>query len=754
MEQHSSFHRAMTTRTAVGYHRRRLAVTGVLALGLCTLVGASPSGAVVGLPTDTAGLPADGNGVELGPTFSVEDPGPGLIAGFPASFAADTVVNGVTTKKVFVSYSRGPDVATSDGATGLRISTDGGSSYPQYQENTTGVGSVVRLASGCLLAVQFIPEWTDSTHTAINLDTRTSCDMGSTWQVGKAAFTTPAGASLDPSTFDRGLRMTGPFVTLADGTLIVPAYTQFVGDAHNRSILLQSKDQGQSFTVRSTINATNAAGQGSNEVGLSRTVDGRLLAVLRTANGSSNLLSAYSSDNGLTWTPAVALTGPSGADTSSVDPVLVLQPNGVLLLSYGRPDNKLLVSYDGDGTSWQDYQVTFANPPTVVGPARNHGSSGNTSMVSVAANRTLLFGDACAPSWGCKQYHEDYDVWARHVDAVTPGTGKLDLATKARAGLVTASGTFAAPRAEFPEARPEGAFDGSVLPNAAAVLTNSSGRPTMTVALDHTYTLNRIGLMLGYGIPQDADVSLSTDGTTWTSPVLSARSRTDYALRYTDITAQQAKYVRIQAPDGGTLNAVTELELYSDVDTFENDPVFGPPRGFTDVKNADVTTVGMGGYQSGRSLQLLDLATDASANATRISADESTESVAFQWGTADFRGAFLFDVRGRDSTGALNTPWHFALAPISGTTNATLRADDSTGTWQDIATITGVGTVNTWIPITISATLASATVSVNGHSYTTSARYQTPAHLSGVGFGSAGTSPYGMEFFIDDLSVH
>src|SRR5262249_51722905 len=150
--------------------------------------------------------------------------------------------------------------------------------------------------------------------------------------------------------FNRGMRIWRNPILLPDGTVLQPAYTTLKDDPSQRSILLQTKDAGRTWTMRSTIRVPTS--QGTNEVALSRTTDGRLLAVLRTANGSTNLLKTFSDDDGLTWTPSEQLKGPGDLATGLVSPVLALQPNGMLLLSYGRPDNHLLISSDGTGKVW------------------------------------------------------------------------------------------------------------------------------------------------------------------------------------------------------------------------------------------------------------------------------------------------------------------------------------------------------------------------------------------------------------------
>lgn len=689
----------------------------------------------------------------LGPTWGMVGYAPGHIAAVPQPFAFDTVVGGRTTKKVYLSFGAQPDVSTAASVFYTAVSEDAGQRFlTSSQTPWTGL-NMVRLTDGSLLSIEFIPDWVDTQHVYIR--SWRSTDLGRTWTLTRGLYTSPAAMGY--------LRVwRGPIQLLSDGSVIVPAYTEYATDTRGRSMVLQSRDLGKTWTLRSTIIPPTDT-FGTNEVGMSYTTDGRLLAVLRPDTPTPyHLRMAYSADDGATWSAPQVVTGPDGP-VGSISPVLQLQPNGMLLLTYGRPDNNLLVSSDGTGRTWDTRRFVFGNAPATSGPARDMGSSGNTAVVNVEANRSIYFYDRCHSNNLCKPYNEQYSIWGSYVDAVTPGAGKIDVATKLISGSATVTGTFGPADPHFPETRPEGAFDGSALRFAASVLHagDNGVAPSMVLKLDRPYALNRIGLMLGAGQPLDATVSLSMDGTTWSSPVVTASATRDRALRYKDFPTQQAQYVKVTAPAGKS-TPVTELELYSsDVTTFENDPVFGIPRGFTDAENATTTDVDLAGKDSRRSLRLFDNYVDRIAKITKPAPARARQVASFDLGSSEwnYRGQFLFDVKGNSASGP-TTRWHFMLTPgayphpgTGGTPGvASLSVYDGTQ-WTVVGTLTQPIHPQTWRSVTVDATLSSATVTVAGQSFTTTRAYQAADSLAGMSFTSPGTAPTNTTWFIDDLRI-
>ena len=152
----------------------------------------------------------------------------------------------------------------------------------------------------------------------------------------------------------------------------------------------------------------------------------------------------------------------------------------------------------------------------------------------------------------------------------------------------------------------EGAVDGSTAFWSGALSSRADGTGTYQLQLDRTYKLTQLGLALLPGVATGAQVSTSLDGVTWTQPTLGypagvptgAAGRIDTpghrVMRYYTLSTE-ARYVRITtdaescAAVGGPTNCsmVNELELFSTVNSFENDP--SVPHGLSEVQCVRIT---------------------------------------------------------------------------------------------------------------------------------------------------------------------
>lgn len=698
------------------------------------------------------GAPAEAPAYGTGSHWNVFNWGPGEAAAVPASFSYDYVDDtGKTVKKMYVGTGSNPDVGTATQEINLSTSLDSGKTFLTTDRNSPyNVLNAIRLQDGSFIAPDFIPQWADSAHTSVNLVVWRSTD-GEKWTKSTAPVSTPADYQFGPMT--NGLRLHRRPMQLADGTLVAPFYTVFKGSTQGRSGFLQSTDGGRTWSLRSVIPLGSLPG--TNEIGWSRTSDGRLVAIVRTTDANPYLEQTYSDDDGKTWATPTDLVDKDGARIHGIYPDLLLQPNGTLLMTTGRPDVRMYVSYDGTGKSWDVQDTVFANYPSTGNNGRYDGTSGNNDLESVSADRSILFYDQCHV-WGCGAYDEQPGVSATYVSAVTPGTGRIDIASKLADKTATVTGDFADPDPSHPTMRPAGAFDGSTEYGSEARLTATHGAPSMVVALDRTYTLDRIGLMLGHGDPESATIQLSTDGKHWSAPVVRATQRSDWSMRYTDFAAQSARYIKVTGA-AGTTTTVTELEAYSaDTDTFENELPFAVPRGWTGALHSWVTDVPdnaayteFGGYHSATALRLWDKWTDSDAHISRTFTPTRSMRASMQWGGQDFRARFTIAVDGQADDGSPVTAWKFR---ITQGTPATVDVYNGSS-WVSAGSLPATLPLRTYLPLSIQADGDQATLTIDGTPISTTAKAGTATKLSALQFSTGDPSEYGGSYLIDDVSI-
>ncbi|NNG36094.1 sialidase family protein [Nakamurella aerolata] len=754
-------HRAAVTqrrRHAAARGRARLAALSVLIVGGATLA-VLPGGPGVQAATPESGGDPQGSAVGLGSVYYPYSPAAGTQATNPHMAVVDTV--GVVNPgeqpqrvpQVFLAAAQNADVAAADSDNKLIVSHDGAKTFSDYRKTNMAPQSLVQLADGSLLAPQFIPRWTDAARTQLDIVSQVSTGGGKTFVERLGRFVPTDGKNVSQSLFDRGMRLHKGTEQLPDGTIITAAYTRLTGDPAGRSVILQSKDAGATWTVRGSIN-TPVAGHTTNEVGMARTVDGRLIAILRASPQSDGLLQAYSSDDGKTWTKPVKIAAPTDTVDAAIEPSIVLQPNGILVLAFGRPDNNMLISADGKGDDWSDPKQLFENRPA--DGYWTHGSSGNTTMVSLDGSRSLVAGDLCA-AWGCQEQGEQYGVWARTIDAVGPNVGKLDLTSMVAQGKAKLTGTFDRTAVQFPQTRPSGAVDGSSQRFAAAKLKPISRDPAqLTLELDRSYPINRIGLMLAAGVAQDAVVQLSPDGKTWGAPVITASKRVDFSLRYQDFAVQQAKYVRVLAPAGGTLTGVTELEVYrADAQTFENDPVNAVPRGWVDSVHATVVDYvpsmanqRQAGLGSRRALRLLDHDSAALALATRPFGARDSVSVQTDVAGMTINGGMLIDINGTKADGSAGRAYHLHL----NLPGKSISWWDG-GKWNLLGTLTDPPVQGQWRNLKLDVSTTGGTLTFGSQTFRLTQPQEQLSKLSSVSFGSVGTGFTGSSYYLDNVSI-
>lgn len=711
------------------------------AIALC-LPGAATT--MAGPPVD--GAAADDVAVGLGHYYYPFSPMPGVEAAFPhMALIEDVNAQGIRTPEVWMSFTQGPDSVHNTVPPGVLVSHDGAKTFVDRRDDTLlNTTTMMRLDNGHYIAPDFVPEWTDSGPVVV---TRLSRDRGKTWSVVKGHITPPAGKTFTNVKFDKGIRLHKNAMQLPDGRVLVGAYGMFGEDQRWSAMILSTTDEGTTWSVWGVINASNAVG--ASEPTFSRTRDGRLIAILRGSPESAGLMQSYSSDDGKTWTEPVRVQAPTDTVKAAVEPSLVLQPNGVLVFAYGRPASHLLISKSGNGDDWGNYQLLFDNAPQPNGE-KVWGTSANMTTVPLDGNRTLVASDTCAP-WGCMPYNQTYAVWARTVDAVTPGVGKLDLQTLVATGKATITADVETNKL-FAETRKEGAVDGSASPHAAAILKPGT---SFILELDKAYTINKIGLLMAPGIVQSANVQLSANGKAWGKPKVKAHNRKDYALNYTTIEPTDAKFIKI-SPEGKAPLAITELEVYSaDTDTFENDPINQPPRGWVYTTHAEVVDVKphsgkvqYTGSDSRRALRLLDFDTTAQAKARRLFTARESVAIDYDMSSVYQSGGTLLTIGGTNADGKSIEPYHFHIEVPS----RVVRQYDGKK-WHDIGKLSAPIRTHEWTKVSFKADVKGGTLAIGGQTFTLRPPNGAPTALNAVTFASMGTKPKGSAFYFDNVRI-
>ena len=710
-------------RTSTGLSRgttKVLALASMMGAGI--LIGSSltattptsPASAATAPPDLVDGRRGDAPSLSAGAQWYPWAPGPGELGASPQAFSIDQVVEGRTVKKVVASWARNDDTPDAALLNTRAVAEENGQVFVPYDAlpSTFTMVATTRLRDGSVLSASFVPT-TAPAPNRIGFPMARSTDLARSWRTWTAPL-------VENRWKLNWYRVHRDLIELPDGTLLLGGYGNGTinGVTREYSLVFESTDGGRTFRQRSAVNAGSS--YGTNELALGRTSDGRLIAMMRGTESvprppSQPLTTTFSDDDGRTWEPLKPYVPPTGLPNNGIMPKFVLQPNGQLLLSYGRPDNNVVVSLDGTGKAWDTGETVYSRHPGDEPLRRWMGSSGNMDLVPLDNGASLAFGDTCHNVWWCREYGHDNKIWTRKVDALGPGVGKLDLATKVRAGTVRLSGTVVERDPRFAEQRIEGAVDGSSEYRSAA---RFAAPQRLTIALDQAYTLDRIGLMMGRGEPNSATIQLSEDGRSWSRPVARTGVRTDYAMHYDDIEPVEARYVRISAGDGAPLTAVTELELYAkDILTFENDASNSTPRTLEETRYAFVTDADkiIPGFRHSTShMVLVDADQTAKATATfpaTTPAEAQHLSFGFEgWG---YGTGAIWDVLGTDPSGAEVTAVRLHFTADWAHNTMQVRAWNGSS-WVPVGAAGPAIPNKGWMSLTIDSTPTETTVSLNG----------------------------------------
>lgn len=699
---------------------------------------------------------------------------------FPFAYSFDTVnPQGDTVRKVFVSWSASLDTSSTPPLYRYSVSDDGGVTYRKdsngnqivKEEGVTFTNSIKK-RDGSIVSVDFVPVPSSTTSSDWDINYHTSTDNGETWthhvtagDIGKVTFP----VNVDWFRLHRGI------VENSDGSLLAVAYGNFNTDPtdtieqqqgssivtgstrRDRAMLIKSVDGGVNWSYVSTIaydrnlyNSYKQTGvidrydryEGFNETALARTKDGNLLAVLRTGSYIS-LYQSRSTDNGITWSAPQLLPGVTDFnDQQSVDPDLLLMPNGTLVLSYGRSYTKLLVSEDGNGNSWTAPPLITYNE---IPGSNTKETSGYTAIVPVGPNRLQVYGDTGANwSYPASDPVNRFSIWSKYVDiANTSRFNKIDLKTMHKLGQIAVSTDMNYTDSAHPEARVSGAFDGSTDYWSSAFKSGTAG--SFQIDLNRIYRITDLGISLKNGSPQSASIYFSIDGTNWGQAVKSYSNAKHYALDYTRFNVPiSARYVKVVATGTDGMVSLNEIELYTDEDTFENHPTPKAPTGY---QNARMAWVSEGdAFESKRSLIISDTSNTQIAEIFKYGVETATKSLSFRVNPKTITSAFMFDIKGVVTSGTTSV-FHLAVFP-----DGSIKYYNGSS-WVSVSAA-GTVPMNSWSLIRVDATKTSANLYVNNTLAGTASPYANPANvesLNGFSFSSGGTVPVGDSVYVDDV---
>ncbi len=331
--------------------------------------------------------------VEQEELFTIQ-PDDGGINQFPDAFKLGN--------NIFVTFSKHMDAAVSGGLNGMRISRDNGLTFDEYQESPDFPmnGNITNLKDGRLYFVQTGSSYGRDWLTCFSW---VSDDLGETWTKRTGRITTTGEPFTRVGAGFSSIVFCGTPMVESDGTMYNSMYGMYLQDSKWRVLWAKSTDNGLNWEVISTIASglpsvpLDREADGFAEPCVIRCSDGSLLAVMRTRT-MLPFLQSRSYDNGLTWTEPTKLPNAAGgqipdADAGSVYPKLLMLSNGMLALSYGRPDVKLLISVDGCGYQW-DYLTLIYDDPTNLTQC-----SGMTGIVETEPNRLLIVCDTGAVAY-------------------------------------------------------------------------------------------------------------------------------------------------------------------------------------------------------------------------------------------------------------------------------------------------------------------------------------------------------------------
>ncbi|MEJ7780390.1 MAG: exo-alpha-sialidase [Daejeonella sp.] len=473
---------------------------------------------------------------------------------FPSAFSFDVInAKNNIAKNIFVSWARQKDNRALPPDYHHLISGNSGISYGQIHTSPNiAFRNTLKKRDGSILVIPFKGNDFKDSVSSLSFSYHTSSDNGKTWAEHNNGRVEYGNIKIKGMRFHRGV------IEDWDGTLYALAYGHFENDRFSSTWIVKSTDGGIKWKYLGT---TAKGDMPFSESTIAQCADGSWLVVARN-NHHLPMWYTRSRDKGLTWTPIALLPGlPVGSTEAddlneSVDPHLLMMPNGVLVLSYGRPNLHLAFSASGNGDDWGHITTTMVENPL-------RKTSAYSAIVHVASDQLAQIHDTGA-NWTYGKTKPEgavYSVVQKFVDVKRDFADKIDLGRMFLNKQISVQTDLNFSRPASPETRVSGCFDGSTNYWSGAFKAGKKG--SFKLSMDKPYNLSRIGLCMQTGFNQSAYIRYSVDGKKWKKLPVSYTEKTHYAIEYAKFeTPITAKYLEISLKSSGKFTSLNEIELY------------------------------------------------------------------------------------------------------------------------------------------------------------------------------------------------
>ncbi|OYN88226.1 sialidase family protein [Parenemella sanctibonifatiensis] len=186
------------------------------------------------------------------------------------------------------------------------------------------------------------------------------------------------------------------------------------------------------------------------------------------------------------------------------------------------------------------------------------------------------------------------------------------------------------------------------------------------------------------------------------------------------------------------------------VRTFDSEPLGQAPADCRVIGDVTVAEAAFGGASAGnRAMRVSDQSNTVYTRAWCDYPQSAEKSVSYRFSPAQFNAGPYVAIQGAPGTSA-NGVWRFTFNRDGDDIRIAAYNGSS---FADVARVKGGAALNEWVDVTINATTERAELIVNGVRFETDRRNAASPTMGEVYFGSAGASPVGVDYYIDDLTV-